>query len=169
MKDDSVRRVRRIQIVAKIFRFLCLVGMVVLVAAALMTIFKPDEVRGGFGDFRIEKLKPEYLWVKRPLILVLLTIPATFVWLLYRLFGLYSRGVMFGEANVRYIKALGYWMIGAWVISMPIQLLQYLQDTERLFFKFNLDGYFFGGVLVLLLAWIMEEGKKLQEEQTLTV
>jgi len=169
MKDDSVRRVRRIQIVAKIFRFLCLVGMVVLVAAALMTIFKPDEVRGGFGDFRIEKLKPEYLWVKRPLTLVLLTIPATFVWLLYRLFGLYSRGVMFGEANVRYIKALGYWMIGAWVISMPIQLLQYLQDTERLFFKFNLDGYFFGGVLVLLLAWIMEEGKKLQEEQTLTV
>ena len=169
MKDDSVRRVRRIQIVAKIFRFLCLVGMVVLVAAALMTIFKPDEVRGGFGDFRVEKLKPEYLWVKRPLILVLLTIPATFVWLLYRLFGLYSRGVMFGEANVRYIKALGYWMIGAWVISMPIQLLQYLQDTERLFFKFNLNGYFFGGVLVLLLAWIMEEGRKLQEEQSLTV
>src|SRR5262245_47775803 len=107
MKDDSVRRVRRIQILAKIFRFFCLVGMVVLVAAALMTIFKPDEVRGGFGDFRVEKLKPEYLWVKRPLILVLLTIPATFVWLLYRLFGLYSRGVMFGEANVRYIKALG--------------------------------------------------------------
>jgi hypothetical protein len=169
MKDESVRRLRRIRIIAKFFRFLCLLGMAVLLGGALMTLFKPDEVQIGFGELRLEKLKPEYASLKRPLILVLLTIPATFLWLLYRLFGLYSQGVMFGEANVRYIKWLGYWMIGAWLISMPIQLLQYLQNTNGLNFKFTLDGYFFGGVLVLLLAWIMEEGKKLQEEQSLTV
>jgi hypothetical protein len=169
MKDESVRRLRRIQIVAKFLRVLCLVGMTVLLAVALMSVFNPQEVRVGFGDFKLEKLKPEYAWLKRPIIWVLLTIPATFVWLLYRLFGLYSRGVMFGEANVRYIKWLGYWMIGAWLISMPIQLLQFLQNTTGRNFQFTLDGYFFGGVLVLLLAWIMEEGKKLQEEQSLTV
>ncbi|MCI0747953.1 MAG: DUF2975 domain-containing protein [Verrucomicrobia subdivision 3 bacterium] len=169
MKDESARRLRRIQVVAKSFRFLCLLGMVVLLGALIMTIFKPDEIGLTFGDFRMEKFKPEYAWLKRPLIVVLLTIPATFVWLLYRLFGLYSRGVMFGEANVRYIKWLGYWMIGAWVISMPIQLLQYLQNTNAMNFIFTLDGYFVGGVLVLLLAWIMDEGRKLQEEQSLTV
>jgi len=169
MKDESARRLRRIQIVAKIFRFFCLMGMVVLLAALIMTVFKPDEIRGGFGDFKIEKLKPEHAWIKRPLICVLLTIPATFVWLLYRLFGLYSQGVLFGEANVRYIKRLGYWMIAAWVISMPIQLLQLLQATAERTFKFTVDGYFLGGVLVLLLAWIMEEGRKLQDEQSLTV
>jgi len=52
---------------------------------------------------------------------------------------------------------------------MPIQFLQLLQAAAERTFKFTLDGYFLGGVLVLLLAWIMEEGKKLQEEQTLTV
>ena len=154
---------------ARIFRFLCLMGMAVLLAVLIMTIFNPDEIRGGFGDFKIEKLKPEYVWLKRPLICAFLVIPATFIWLSYRLFSLYSRGVMFGEANVRYIKRLGYWMIAAWVISMPLQLLQYLQNTDTLGFKFSVDGYFFGGVLVLLLAWIMEEGRKLQEEQSLTV
>ena len=169
MKDASVQRLRRIQVVARIFRFLCLLGMVALLAALIMTIFNPDEIRGGFGDFRVEKLKPEYAWLKRPLIFALLTIPATLVWLSYRLFGLYSQGVVFGEANVRYIKRLGYWMIAAWVISMPIQLLQLLQTEAVRNFKFTVDGYFFGGVLVLLLAWIMEEGRKLQEEQSLTV
>jgi len=169
MKDDSIRRLKRIQIVARIFRFLCLLGMAVLLAAVMMTLFKPDEVRVDFGDFRVEKLKPEYAWLKRPLILILLTVPTAFVWLAYRLFGLYKQGVMFGEANVRYIKWLGYWMIGAGIISMPIQLLQFLEVTEVRNFKFTLDGYFFGGVLVLLLAWIMEEGRKLQEEQSLTV
>jgi len=144
-------------------------GMVALLAALIMTIFNPGKIRGGFGDFKIEKLKPEYSWLKRPLICALLVIPATFVWLLYRLFSLYSRGVMFGEANVRYIKWLGYWMIAAWLISMPMQLLQYLQNTNALSFNFSVDGYFFGGVLVILLAWIMEEGRKLQEEQSLTV
>jgi len=143
--------------------------MVVLVAVALMTIWNPAEIRGGFGDFRIEKMKPEYLWLKRPLIFLLLTIPATFVWLAFRLFTLYSHGVLFGDANVRYIKALGYWMIGTWAISILIQLFQFLLKTERFSFIFTVDGYFFGGVLVLLLAWIMEEGKKLQEEQALTV
>ena len=154
---------------AKIFRFLCLLGMVVLLAALIMTIFRPDEVRIAFGDVTLENLKPEYAWLKRPLICVLLTIPATFVWLLYRLFGLYSQGALFGEANVRYIKRLGYWMMAAWAISMPIQLLQLLQTAAARTFKFTLDGYFLGGVLVLLLAWIMEEGRKLQEEQSLTV
>ena len=169
MKDDSARRVRRIQTVAKIFRFLCLCGMVILVAVALMTIFKPAEIRGGVGDFRVEKLKAEYLWLKRPLIFLLLAIPATFIWLSFRLFTLYSQGILFSPANVRYIKALGYWMIGFWGISILVQSLQFLQDTQQFLFKFMLDGYFFGGVLVLLLAWIMEEGRKLHEEQTLTV
>src|SRR5688572_375812 len=157
MKDDSGRRLKRIQVVASIFRFLCLLAMAVLLAGVMMTLWKPDEMRIGFGEFRVEKLKPEYAWLKRPLILILLAVPATFVCLAYRLFGLYKQGVMFGEANVRYIKWLGYWMLGAWVISMPIQWLQFLETTGARNFKFGLDGYFFGGLLVLLLAWIMEE------------
>lgn len=169
MKDESLRRLKRIQTVAKIFRFFCQLAMVLLIAGALMTIFNPAEMRGGLGDFRVEKLKPEYLWLKRPLVFLLLTLLATFVWLSYRLFTLYSKGVIFSDANVRYIKWLGYWMIGTWAMSILVQLLYFLVDAEHLIFKFTVDGYFFGGALVLLLAWIMEEGKKLQEEQTLTV
>ena len=33
----------------------------------------------------------------------------------------------------------------------------------------RVDEVFFGGVLVLLISWIMDEGRKLQEEQQLTV
>jgi len=169
MNEDQAPRFRRIQIVAKIFRFLCQLAMVVLVACALMTIFNPDEMRGGLGDFRVEKLKSEYLWLKRPLVFLLLTLLATFVWLSYRLFTLYSRGILFSDANVRYIKALGWWMIGAWALSILVQLLHFLFDVEHFVFKFTVDGNFLGGLLVLLLAWIMEESKKLQDDQALTV
>src|SRR5688500_11570209 len=106
MKDESAGRLKRIQVLAKIFRFLCLLGMAGLLAVAIMTVFKPGEVRGGIGEFRVEELKPEYVWLKRPIVLLLLAIPGTFVWLAYRLFGLYGRGVVFSEANVRYIKWL---------------------------------------------------------------
>lgn len=169
MKDESLRRLKRIQTVAKIFRFFCQLGMVILIACALMTIFNPAEMRGGFGNFRVEKLKPEYLWLKRPLVFFMLSVMAVFVWVSYRLFTLYSKGVIFSDANVRYIKGLGYWMIGAWAMSILFQLLYFLVEVDRLVFTFTVDGYFFGGVLVLLLAWITEEGKKLEEEQTLTV
>jgi hypothetical protein len=57
MNEDPSPRFRRIQIVAKIFRFFCQLAMVLLVAGALMTIFNPDEMRGGLGDFRLERLK----------------------------------------------------------------------------------------------------------------
>jgi len=169
MKGDSARRLKRIQVLAKIFRFLCLLGMAGLLAVAIMTVFKPGEVRGGIGEFRVEELKPEYVWLKRPIVLLLLAIPGTFVWLAYRLFGLYGRGVVFSEANVRYIKWLGYWMITASLISIPIQLLQLLEIGGARHFKFSIDGYLLGGVLVLLLARIMEQGRELQEEQNLTV
>jgi hypothetical protein len=99
----------------------------------------------------------------------LLTLLATFVWLSYRLFTLYSRGILFSDANVRYIKALGWWMIGAWTLSILVQVLHFLFDVEHVVFKFTVDGNFLGGLLVLLLAWIMEESKKLQDEQALTV
>jgi hypothetical protein len=41
------------------------------------------------------------------------------------------------------------------------------------FFSFNIAGVNFGmllaGIIIVLIAWIMDEGRKIQEEQELTV
>jgi hypothetical protein len=170
MKDQSARRLRRIQIISKIFQVLCVIGMAAVVLMAVTALFNPALLTFESRALKIQQLKPEYGWVKQALALGILTITATFLWLLYRLFDLYRRGTLFGDANVRYIKHLGYWMLAIWALHIPMQLLQFLTVLEAgRRFTLNVDGFFLGGLLVILLAWIMEEGKKLEDEQSLTV
>jgi hypothetical protein len=80
---------------------------------------------------------------------------------LFALFGLYGQGVLFAAKNVNYIRFLGYWLIIDWVIDDQMQgtLHDVALSTTPVFV----------GLLVIFIAWIMDEGRKIQEEQALTV
>lgn len=161
---------RRIRVVSTIFRVIALLGLIVVAigAVALLTL-DFDSGTFGMGHWKIKDLKPEFSWMKRPLILLVLTFPVVGLWRFYRLFSLTAKESYFTAEAVRHIKFLGYWMIAYWFASFVLQFLQLLSTSINHEFKLGIDGYLFGGILVLLLGWITDEGRKIHEEQQLTV
>jgi hypothetical protein len=81
---------------------------------------------------------------------------------LYRLLGLYEHGSYFAADNVRYIKLLGLVVIGDGLGQAILELLA-LPEGD-----IYLDKFLVGGVIILI-AWVMDEARKIQEEQNLTV
>jgi hypothetical protein len=80
---------------------------------------------------------------------------------LNNLFTLYERGIFFAARNVNYIRLLGYSAIIGWTISYFLQFFQpgmVLSATSA-----------YVGLMLIFVAWIMDEGRKIQEEQALTV
>jgi hypothetical protein len=97
-------------------------------------------------------------------------------WFCFRLFHLYSRGDLFSSTIVQYIRRIA----GLCFIVMLAQFLckSFLPGypdpwetlpgwgwTEWL----GLVFYLFPSFLILFIAWIMDEGRKIEEEQELTV
>jgi hypothetical protein len=80
---------------------------------------------------------------------------------LFLLFRLYGRGILFAARNVVYIRFLGYWMIIDWIIDYQMQGT--LHDMNL-----SMTPVFIG-LLIIFVAWIMDEGRKMREEQELTV
>lgn len=111
-------------------------------------------------------------------------------WKLAQLFQLYERGLIFAAETIRCIKILGAICLCGW---LTITALHFVPRTETppptpppgakivkverhsfgfLYFNFGsgIDfGLLFVGASVVVAAWIMDEGRKIQEEQELTV
>jgi hypothetical protein len=81
--------------------------------------------------------------------------------MLLRLFWLYGRGILFSAKNVTCIRFFGWWLMIDWFIEFQMQ--GELRDTAIS------TTPMFVGLLVIFAAWIMDEGRKIQEEQELTV
>ena len=74
---------------------------------------------------------------------------------------LYQQGIIFSAKNVGYIRFLGWYLMIDWLVNYQLQSIagdMALSTTPLLV-----------GFLVIFVAWIMDEGRKLQEEQALTV
>jgi len=82
-------------------------------------------------------------------------------WVVFALFGLYRQGILFSAKNVRHIRSLGYYLIVNWAIDYQMQGA--LRDVQLS------TNSLFVGLLIIFVSWIMDEGRKIQEEQELTV
>lgn len=80
---------------------------------------------------------------------------------LNRLFALYERGDFFKTGNIRCIKWLGLIVMGVSITQTLLELMAHQNHLDG-------SGLVFG-FLVVFIAWIMDEGRKIQEEQELTV
>ncbi len=111
-------------------------------------------------------------------------------WFCYKLFGLYARGELFTPEVVRCIHRVAYSYF-LFVFAAFLSWLFYRgygELKESLNFQGSFNGSFFMGVLkmiyvlfarlfrivfpgffLLIITWIMDEGRKIQEEQELTV
>jgi hypothetical protein len=82
-------------------------------------------------------------------------------WVVFSLFTLYRRGIFFSAKNVRHIYSLGNYLIVNWAINYQMQGT--LRDMDL-----SLNPLLVG-LLIIFVSWIMDEGRKIQEEQELTV
>ena len=84
-----------------------------------------------------------------------------FFGVMFSLFRLYQKGILFSAKNIRHINSLAYFLIGNWAIDYQLQST--LRDMDLS------TTPLFVGFLIIFIAWIMDEGRKIQEEQELTV
>jgi len=103
--------------------------------------------------------------------------------LLNRLFTCYERGIFFKTENIRCFKFLGLIVIGLWLTLTLLELLAHQDNFKGSgpvypiltviigACRVNLGSFLplVSGILIVFIAWIMDEGRKIQEEQELTV
>jgi hypothetical protein len=99
---------------------------------------------------------------------IVLVLTATLVaWFCHKLFQQYARGNLFTAEAVRNLYQIGRFYIFAIVEKY---FLDRLWETQHLQPLTGVPMFpLFAGALILFIAWIMDEGRKIQEEQELTV
>ncbi|MGA2242377.1 MAG: DUF2975 domain-containing protein [Verrucomicrobiota bacterium] len=80
---------------------------------------------------------------------------------LFWLLDLFEAGKFFTGQNVHYIKLLGWFVLSDWVVLRLLDVLAHGLSPDPVELAV--------GLLIVLIAWIMDEGRKIQEEQELTV
>ena len=103
-----------------------------------------------------------------PLVLEMLCL----YWLI-ELFKLYERGVIFTLQNVRYIRRLGLAFLAGEILKPFVQagttfVLSMHKEISLMIGSDDINTLF-TALIILLIGWVMTEGCKLSEEQTLTV
>jgi len=100
------------------------------------------------------------------------------LYLLYRLFKKYSQGEIFDGRNVVRIKNIGYFIL-AYNLSSPLYeglvtyALTYQNEVGHKMIRMGLSGMnLFSiaiAVMIIIIAWIMDEGRKLKENEAYTI
>ena len=100
------------------------------------------------------------------------------VYTLARLFALYEKAVIFSAENVKHFRTLGYTLL-LWVIARLIYLpllsitLSFNNPPGQRIVAAGFElvdvTALITGAVVLLISWVMDEGRKLEDEQAYTI
>jgi hypothetical protein len=88
-------------------------------------------------------------------------------WFCHKLFQQYARGNLFTKKIVHYIHQIGSFYVFAVGEKWFLERL-----WEKQHFQFSVGDSIipmYAGFLIIFIAWVMDEGRKIQEEQELTV
>jgi hypothetical protein len=91
---------------------------------------------------------------------------------LYRLLSIYEKGVIFSPAISFQIRRLGNLAMAYALLKAcgPILLPhEGLVFVPTMLLNFLLSPWLFAGCLIITITWIMDEARKIQEEQEMTV
>ena|ERR1700690_1813948 len=180
-------RMNRIRTVSRIAKIVML-GLLIFtlyfpIRTYIFQILSPSFKRGGFS-------LPDVLTI------IFQAVLWVWYWKLFRLFSLYEQGFIFSAQTIRCIKTLGVLCAVGWALMTLLQFLPHPLPSSQItqahppeatvikgvmvssyrlgFFSFDFGtginfGLLFAGIVIVLIAWIMDEGRKIQEEQELTV
>jgi hypothetical protein len=173
-------RLYRIETVSRIVRFVIL-GFLVCTIGFLLLL--PLWSAKAWSETSFERLGLQVV------VDVLLCV---WYWKLAGLFHFYERGLIFASETIQRIKLLGVLCVINWLLLTCRHLLlpapamlpaipasphvtvgPPFQVLSLGFFSFSIYGINLGlllaGLIIVIIAWIMDEGRKIQEEQELTV
>ena len=166
-------RLKRIKIISRIFRVLIgILSMTWMLLSALFVMASIKYVQGT-GQPMLANLhitfSPHQSYtspfsVPQPVFLIgaiQLCMGGFGLILLNRLFAFYERGDFFKAENIRCLKFLGLVIIGIWFTQAILELMALQNNIES-------SGLVYG-ILIVFIGCIMDEGRKIQEEQNLTV
>lgn len=162
------RRISRIQKVSGIFKVLFLVLTFVCVIASLESLAALGlSLRGAPHWSTFASNWYALLAAGADLV------SATFAWFCYKLFDLYSRANFFTAEVVLSLRRIGLMFFFVTVVGvLLVGLLPHSQPPIWQVIAGSVanaaNGIFFG-FLILFIAWVMDEGRRMQEEQALTV
>ena len=178
-------RLNRIRLVARFFRWICLflfgvmifmAGAAVLAPYCILPTGSPE--RNEFltmrAEFLLSQFKPGWEWLYPLFWAGMAGLNCLAIWFFYRFFGNLERGIIFDRDNVRCFRGFGCLMVASPVIGIIFDLSRIIWQVPNPAEGFVIDGTnlipgLVGGFLIVLIAWIMDEGRKIQEEQELTV
>jgi len=175
-------RLQRIKTVSRIFRYFVLANLVFNVGFWALAFLTSSS--GGIG------ITVRGLFFRASVLLMFF-----WFWKLAQLFRLYERGLIFAAETIHCIKVLGMICVIGWLTLIGVQFTPRAEPVTHNpsadvhlvkaatgekhnfrigFFSFDFGtgidfGTLFVGASVILAAWIMDEGRKIQEEQELTV
>jgi hypothetical protein len=87
----------------------------------------------------------------------------------YRLLNLYEKGVIFSEANVREMKRLGTYLAVYGILTVTADAIYAGGISPLTLVGFIASPWIVAGGAINIVAGIMDEGRKIREEQELTV
>jgi hypothetical protein len=175
-------RLNRIKTVSRILRFVCFGLLVLSIGVCLYFNFPTWRLISSIPShpfwYGLAFLSNAVLWI--------------WYWKLANLFHFYEQGLIFAAATIRSIKTLGLLCVASWLANSGLRIfsdhstpLSYPPVPPGYemhvvytrfgvsFFSFTIAGINLGlllaGAIIVLIAWIMDEGRKIQEEQELTV
>jgi hypothetical protein len=177
---QAVVRLQRIRYVARFFKWICYAAFGLTIGVGAMAIFWPDIVgHKGSPDFAISSnpsimlsdFKPENQWLYPVFWVLFVAFICRGIGFFYRLFSNLEKGQIFSPDNVRCIRNIGWWLVIMPLLAVGFELskLSWAAVAPSMIDVSNVPDGFLKGFFVIFVAWIMDEGRKIQEEQELTV
>jgi hypothetical protein len=83
-----------------------------------------------------------------------------------KLFGFFEKGILFTTETVRCIQILGLVYIARFLVQLCFYFFVPLPNGQMLAMGIN---DLFAGLLITFIGWLIDEARKIQEEQELTV
>jgi hypothetical protein len=173
-------RLDRIRYVARFFKWICYAGFGLMIYMDAVAIFLPDMVtplgslaKTGLvsGPFILAEFEPKLKWLYPIFWLLLAAFFCRGIWFFYRLFSNLEKGILFGSDNVRCIRCIGWWLVAASLLGIIIEASKIIWTISGpgMIDLSDLGPSLLRGFFVIFVAWIMDEGRKIHEEQELTV
>jgi hypothetical protein len=171
ISPNNRSRLNRIQRISRILKICVLFYFVAPLCALAFNLRTVHMAHGAISIFNhayasmLDIPKPMYLlWAIGTAVYLLGVIS------FYRLLCLYEKGSIFAGANVSEMKKLGSYLVGYGMLAVAANVI-YLGGIN--FPWVLLEGFVSPWIVVggaiYIVAWVMDEGRKIQEEQELTV
>jgi len=162
---------RIIRILGQIF-FWATIASAIVLPVVIMLISSPNaNITVSETGFDLQSMGTGSRVILSLIIVLTALVTAYGVYHFFKLFGLYEKGIIFAKENVQHISAIGkaliLWFFAEILIDLgKIAISEFAKSTT----EFNLDlRSLLIGATIFLIARVMDEGRKLREEQELTV